>query len=516
MAPLIESVNLTVDFGVQRALDRVSFSLRSGEIVGLVGANGAGKSTFGRVLVGEIPCGNFSGELKLKGREARFFDAKHAHKSGVTLIHQEGTAIDELSVGENVMLTIEPARKGVIDWEALHAAATDGLRQLGTVADTRRLFGEHGGVALMELVEIARSIVRGGSVFVFDESTAALGSEEIASLVRRMRELSARGAGIIFISHRIDEVLAVCDRVVVLRDGRKVLDVPRTAQDHASVIRAMLGERSEVARSTPIARPVKVSDSASPAAFMVRNWHIWKSEFSRVEVGPLNFDARRGEILGVFGPLGAGKTELLHSLYGLSGGLCTGEYWLEGVWTRPFRTPVAAIRQGMALVPAERQREGVVTGLSVLDNMMLGYRRPGLTWRGTVVRYSELRSLCERLIAALGIVTTGPDQPIERLSGGNQQKVLLARAMVNSPTILLLDEPTRGIDVGAKQDVYRWIRETAAGGAVIVMSSLEEEELIGLADRILVLRDGRNVAILDARDASAKGLLLLTAGGPSH
>jgi len=235
-----------------------------------------------------------------------------------------------------------------------------------------------------------------------------------------------------------------------------------------------------------------------------------------VEVGPLDFEARRGEILGVFGPLGAGKTELLHSLYGLSGGLCSGECSFEGAPKQPFATPAAAIGQGMALVPAERQRAGIVRGLSVLENMMLGYRRPGLTRHGAVIRHSEARSLCERLIAALGIVTNGPDQPIESLSGGNQQKVLLARAMVNSPTILLLDEPTRGIDIGAKQDVYRWIRDTAAAGAVIVVSSLEEEELISLADRILVLRDGQKMALLEAGHTSAKELLLLTAGGPRH
>jgi ABC-type sugar transport system ATPase subunit len=278
----------------------------------------------------------------------------------------------------------------------------------------------------------------------------------------------------------------------------------------------MLGERSDASTASENSRHAKVNDAPRPTALVVRNWRVLKSEVSRVEVGPLDFEARRGEILGVFGPLGAGKTELLHSLYGLAGGLCSGEHWLDGAPMQPFATPVAAIQRGMALVSAERQREGIVPGLSVLENMMLGYRRPGLTRQGMMIRHSEARTLCERLIATLGIMTNGPDQPIESLSGGNQQKVLLARAMVNSPTILLLDEPTRGIDVGAKQDVYRWIRDTATAGAVVVVSSLEEEELIGLADRILVLRDGQKVALLDATRTSAKELLILTAGGPPH
>jgi ABC-type sugar transport system ATPase subunit len=344
MVQLIESIELTVEFGAQRALDRVSFSLRAGEIVGLVGANGAGKSTFGRVLVGEIPFGSFRGELRLKGSEARFSDSKDAHRAGITLVHQEGAAIDQLSIGENVMLTIEPVRLGVIDWPALHDQAARGLRQLGVVTDTHHPLGEQGGVALMELAEIARSIVRGGSVFVFDESTAALGADEVRTLLTRMRELAGRGAGIIFISHRIDEVLAVCDRVVVLRDGRKVLDAPRADQDHAGVIHAMLGARGSAGQRADGAIRRQASDGTEPPAFAVRNWRIPKSDLGRIDVGPIDFEVHRGEILGVFGPLGAGKSELLHSLYGLSGGMCGGECRLDGDWISPFRTPDAAIR----------------------------------------------------------------------------------------------------------------------------------------------------------------------------
>ncbi len=517
-ASLLETVDLTVVFGVQRALDRVSFSLRSGEIVGLVGPNGAGKSTFGRVLVGEIPFGSFQGELKLKGAEVRFYNSQEAHEAGVSLVHQEGAAIGALSVGENVMLTIEPAPFGVIDWPALHRAAAEGLAQLDVFADTRRRLEEHGGVALMQFVEIARSIVRGGSVFVFDESTAALGADEVRTLLARMREFAARGAGIIFISHRIDEVLAVCNRVVVLRDGRKVLDAPRTTQDHASVIHAMLGLRSDGGPKAVGggARSVAKDAVLNRPAFAVRNWRVARSETSGVEVGPVQFAALHGEILGVFGPLGAGKTELLQSLFGLSAGLCDGECRVGEDWTRPYETPAAAMQQGISLVSAERQREGIVSGLSVLENMMLGYRHSALAWRGTVLRHREARKLCERLIAAFGIVTSGPDQPIANLSGGNQQKILLARAMINSPKVLLLDEPTRGIDVGAKQDVYRWIRDAAAAGTAIIVSSLEEEELIGLADRILVLRDGRQVALVDAKETSERDLLLLTVGATAH
>jgi ABC-type sugar transport system ATPase subunit len=513
-AILLESIELSVEFGAQRALDGVCFDLRAGEIVGLVGPNGAGKSTFGRVLVGEIPCGNFTGELRFRGLVACFANTREAHQAGVALIHQEGAAVEALSIGENVMLTLEPSRHGIINWPALHQQAALGLKKLSLSTDTHRLLGEHGGVALMELVEVARSIVRGGSVFVFDESTAALGAEEARALLGRMRELASSGAGVIFISHRIDEILALCQRIVVLRDGRKVFDAPRCDCDHASIINAMLGDRLGAMRSAPTARRLSSqSGELGRAALRLRNWCVAKSDRSRVDVGPLDFEVRHGEILGLFGALGSGKTELLHSLYGLAFGLCSGECWIDGAWHRPFASPDAAIRRNLALVPAERQRDGIVPQLSVLENMMLGYRRANLAWGGMLLRHSQAVGVCERLIKELGIRTSGPQQPIGALSGGNQQKILLARAMLNSPTILLLDEPTRGIDVGAKEDVYRWVRAAAASGAAIIVSSLEEAELLGLADRILILRDGQQVAVLNAEDTSEHELLILTAGG---
>ena len=511
-APLLETCNLTVEFDAQRALDGVSFRLMAGEIVGLVGVNGAGKSTLGRVLVGEIPFGSFGGEFRLRSKEARFSNAKMAHAGGVALIHQDGAAIGELTIGENVMLTIEPGHHALIDWRALHDRAASGLRQLGVVVDTRLLLGKRGGVALTEFVEIARSIVRGCSVIVFDESTAALGGGEVRTLLSRMRELADSGAGVIFISHRIDEVLAICDRVVVLRDGRKVLDRPRSGNTHTAVIEAMLGTRGHTHSRGPEAAARLRKEYGTEPVYAIRNWQVPISDFSRINVGPLNFDVHRGEILGVFGPLGAGKTELLQSLYGLYDGTSDSECRLNGRWVRPFTAADTAIRHGMALVPAERRREGVVPGLSVLENMMLGYRRSDLSRRGTI-RHADAQRLCERFIREFGIATSGPDQRIDSLSGGNQQKVLLARALVNSPQILLLDEPTRGIDIRAKEDVYRLMREASAAGCAIIVSSLEEGELIGLADRILVLRDGRQVALLDGRATDEHELLSLTVGG---
>jgi ABC-type sugar transport system ATPase subunit len=515
--PLIECQDLVVDFGLNRALNRVSLSVVAGEIVGLVGPNGAGKSTLGRVFVGEIPFGAYRGTLKVGGTEARFASSRAAHDAGVVLVHQEGAAVDQLSIGENVMLTIEPSRYGCVNWPSLHQQAALALKQLGLVTDTRQRLGDHGGVALVELVEVARSIVRGSSVFVFDESTAALGAEEIRTLLMRMYELAGKGAGIIFISHRIDEVLSICDRVVVLRDGQIVMDAPRACLDHSSIVRAMLGSTFDELCSAPASETHDGRENErierEPTALELRDWRIPKSDVCRLDVGPINLAVHRGEIFGVFGPLGAGKTELLHSVYGLFGGSCSGECWISGQRFAPFGSPRTAIQKGLALVSAERQREGVVPQLSVLENLLLGHHRRDLLRKGILINHQVSRQLCEGLIEELRIHTIGPDQIIATLSGGNQQKVLLGRAMANSPNILLLDEPTRGVDVGARQDVYRWIRATAIRGAAVIVSSLEESELMELAHRILVLRDGRQLAILSRRDTSEHELITLAGGG---
>jgi ABC-type sugar transport system ATPase subunit len=502
--PLLECAGVTVDFDGTRALDAVTLSFRPGEIVGVVGPNGAGKSTLGRVIVGELPAGTFEGELRLEGESVQFKSSRDAHAAGIVLIHQERSAVPDLSIGENVMLTIEPRKRLRIDWPELHRRAAQHLRMVGVEADTHARLAD-AGVAVQHLVEVARALATGSRLFVFDESTAALGAEEVGILFRRMRELRDSDAAVLFVSHRLQEILEVSDRVVVMRDGRVALDAPRAAVDHESLVRAMLGAEY---------REFEAVDTGAPPAeeilLELRGWTVPATPTRKVGVGPVDIGLRRGEVLGVFGPLGAGKSELLASLFGLYGSEPQGELALDGRPVR-FASPREALEHGVALIPSDRRNEGIAPGQSVRDNIIVS--TPQGVARFGILRHREIDRLCRQYIDLLGIRVASVDEEIDHLSGGNQQKVLLARAIAVARRVMLLDEPTRGIDVGAKVDVYGLVRDLADRGTTCVFSSMEADEVLRICDRILVLRDGRAVATLDAAATSERELLQLSTGG---
>ncbi|RUZ74407.1 sugar ABC transporter ATP-binding protein [Mesorhizobium sp. M7A.F.Ca.US.006.01.1.1] len=504
---LLRLENIEVRFGATKAVRGVTLGLAAGEIIGLMGANGAGKSTLAKVIVGEIPHGAFSGAMGCMGSPAAFLNARDAHKAGITLVHQEGSVVPQLSVGENVMLTIEPSRFGHVNWPKLHAVAEDALNKVGARIDSRAPLGAHGGIAMMELIEIARAIARGSQIFVFDESTSALGADEIAILFQRMRELADQGAGVIFISHRIDEILQVCSRVVVLRDGEIALDAPHRDVQSDLIVRAMLGER-------PLPAGAALAGSKPEPGQQVlrlRNWCADRSSDTDIAIGPFDLELAERDIVAIYGPLGSGKTELLRSLFGLSQVTVSGEMHLGGKLFVPSE-PAHSIRMGIAYVSAERQRDGLVPQLSVLENMMLGWHGGCPRLAGRIVDHRTSEELCGSFIRDLAIRTSGPAQSISALSGGNQQKVLLARALINNPRLLLLDEPTRGIDLGARQDVYSLIRKVVRSGTAVIYATLEESEALEHADRILVVRNGRPVALLRANETDQHQLLSLAGG----
>lgn len=503
--PVLECSDVTVDYPGTRALDSVSLSVQAGEVVGVVGANGAGKTTLGKVLVGEIPHGSFSGHVAIDGAEVEFQTTSDAHAAGVVLIHQERASIGELSIGENVMLTIEPRRSlGAIDWEELHAQARTYLRSVGVEVDSRRPLNEL-SVGLQHLVDIARGLARGSRVFVFDESTASLGSDEVNVLSEQIRHLADRGSAIILISHRVGEILDITERVVVLRDGRVVTSLRSRETDQAEIVRNILGSDYSVP-----ARVFEEKADVHPLVLEARGWSMPRGQGRALDVGPIDLTLQQGEIVGVFGPLGAGKTEFLYSLFGLFGSGPRGALSIRGRKV-DVGSPVAAIANGIGLIPSDRHSEGTIAERSVLENLLLAY--PTETARHGILQHSAGRKIAQEYVSALGIKISSLDQPIDELSGGNQQKVLLARVLLSKPTVLLLDEPTRGVDVGAKAEIYALIKAHSRREVAFLFTSMEADEVLALATRIIVLRLGRVVARLSSSETTEHELIELAIGG---
>ncbi len=498
--PLLECNDVSVEFGATRALNRISLAFYPGEIVGLVGANGAGKSTLSKVMAGEIAQDNMMGMLLVDGRPVTFNSPRDAQKAGIVLIHQERATVDTLSVGENVMLGAEPACRGVVDWSRLNRDAGRYLEQLGVSDDAEQNI-TGASVATQQLIDVARALARGRRMFVFDESTAALGAHEVDLILGKMRELRRSGAAIVFISHRIGEILEIADRIVVLRDGGMVLDAKRGSVKEADVIVAMLG------RGRRPADEDLVPTMREETVLSVRNWHGPRDDDRRVAVGPVNFDLHAGEVLGVFGALGAGKTELVSSLFGLYGRTPSGEMRIGGQ-TIVIDSPRAAMRRAIALVPSERRREGILPGLSIEDNIAAN---PAATISsGGWLMHQTLANICDSYIRELNIKASGRDDVVDDLSGGNQQKVLLARCLAGQPRIILLDEPTKGIDLGAKEDVFRLVRRVAKSGTAFIYCSMEPDELLAAADRILIMRDGQQLGIHHRESLTEHDLMKLS------
>ena len=480
---------LTRRYGTVPALDGVSLTLRAGEIHALMGENGAGKSTLIRLLAGlERPDG---GSMALDGQPITLAPPQAAQAAGLRFLHQELHVVPALSVAENMHLALPlPTRLGLVDWPALAAAAAAALGRLGlTHIDPRAPMSRLGPGDAM-LARIAATLipepVRTPWLYVLDEPTAALTGPESDRLFATLRDLRAQGAGLLYVSHRMAEVMALADRVSVLRDGRLISSRPRAEVTEAQVIADMTGRPL-----ADIYPPRPAIPSGAPVLTLDR--------LSAPGLSDITLALAPGEILGLAGLAGAGRGALIATLAGArrtTGGRMT----LAG---RPYapRTPADAWAEGLALVPRERRAEALITGASVAANVTLPHL-PRL-WRD---RRAET-ALTGRIAAMTRLRFTGPHQRVTELSGGNQQKVVFARAMAGNPRVLLLDEPTRGVDVGARTDIYRLIREACDTGTAVVLASSDLPELLGLADRIAILRQGRLGPVL-ANDGLTEAALL--------
>ncbi|MDI3261077.1 MAG: sugar ABC transporter ATP-binding protein [Sinobacteraceae bacterium] len=490
--PLVEMQGITKAFGPVRVLEGVDFTLLPGEVHALMGENGAGKSTLIKILAGiHRPD---AGSIRVDGQAVEIGSVADAERAGIAVIHQELNLIPELSVAENLFLGHEPARLGLLHRRAMRERARDWLTRVGLEAlpvDTpvRRL-----SVGQQQLVEIARALGQHARVLVMDEPTTALTEHETTTLFALIRELRAQGAGIIYVSHRMEELFALCDRISVLRDGRLVGCRPVAGLSLDEVVRMMVG------------RPLKArfpQRERRPGAVRLK-----VEALGNRYVRDVGFEVRAGEVLGIAGLMGAGRTEILRLLFGLARAE-SGRIELDGRSLLP-RSPVEAIGAGLALVPEDRKTQGLVLDLSVRENITLA-RVPA---RAGVIERRRERHLVSELIARLKIRTRDMEQAVRMLSGGNQQKVVLARWLALRPRVLLLDEPTRGVDVGGKAEIYELINALAGQGTAIVMVSSELPEVLAMSDRILVMHEGRATAWFDAADANQERIMLAATRGP--
>jgi galactofuranose transport system ATP-binding protein len=496
---MLEVLDVSKIFPGVRALDRVSFRLRAGEVHALVGENGAGKSTLIKVLTGVYQPDE--GELRYDGRTAQFGTPMDAQQAGISTIYQEVNLIPLMSVAHNLFLGREPRnRLGLLDENRMHREARDILAGYGVTADVRRRLGTL-ALGEQQMVALARAVMIDAKVVIMDEPTSSLEPREVETLFGVIRELHGRGIGIIYVSHRLDELYQICDTVTILRDGRvvhtgKLADLERIRLVSLMLGREMSGSFSAFKESDP-----EIGD-ATP---ILRA----RGLTSRRKLHDISFEVRPGEVVGLGGLLGAGRSETIKAIGGAYP-LDSGDIQVDGVDLKK-PTTVRAVRAGIAVQPEDRKAEGIIAGLSVRENIALAVL-PQLSRLG-LVSDAKIDAIVEKYMTRLRIKASGPDQLVGDLSGGNQQKVLLARLLATGPKVLLLDEPTRGIDVGAKAEVQSLIDELAAEGLGVVLVSSDAEELIEGADRVVVLRDGVVVGILTGAQVTTEDLMSTIAAG---
>jgi putative multiple sugar transport system ATP-binding protein len=497
---LLEMRGIRKTFPGVVALDCVDLNVQAGEIHAVVGENGAGKSTLMKVLSGVYPHGSFEGEIRFDGQPRAFGGIADSEKLGIIIIHQELALIPQLSIAENIFLGNEPARFGVIDWLEAHRRTRDLLARVGLDESPSALAGDL-GVGKQQLVEIAKALAKQVKLLILDEPTAALNERDSDALLELLLELKRQGIACILISHKLNEIEKVADAITVLRDGSTVahLDCADAPPSQDLIIRHMVGR--EMADRYPHRTPV-IGDTV----FELRDWWVHHPlHADRAVVKGVNLQVRRGEIVGIAGLMGAGRTELAMSVFGRSWGKrISGTALVDG---RPvdLGTVQKAVNAGLAYVTEDRKSLGLVLNDSIAHNTTLA-NLPGVARAGVIDdgREYQVASDYRRRLATR---CAGVQQPVVNLSGGNQQKVVLAKWMFAEPTLLILDEPTRGIDVGAKFEIYTLIARLAEEGRAILLISSEMPELLGLADRIYVMNEGRFVAEFEAAEASQEKIM---------
>ena len=492
---MIEMTGIDKAFSGNVVLKDVQFSLADGEIHALMGENGAGKSTLMKILTGIYE--RDAGIVKVDGQEVHFKSPKEAEAMGIAVIHQELNILPDLTVAENLFLGNEQTigKSGILKTKEMNKEASRILSQLGLDVDVKTPAGQL-SVGKQQIIEIAKAIETHAKVIIMDEPTAALTDREIKTLFKTIRKLQSQGVSFVYISHRMEEIFAICDRITILRDGQYigVRVIKETTFDE--IVKMMVGR--ELGDRFP-ERSAKIGNIKLEVKGLTRNGYC----------EDINFQLRKGEVLGIAGLMGAGRTEVVQTLFGYRK-MNKGEIFIDGKKVR-ISNPILAKKHGIGYVTEDRKTEGLVVDFSIKENIMLT-NLDKASRLGIIDRKKET-SFVDKLIKKLGVRTSGAAQTAKSLSGGNQQKVVIAKWLGDEPKILILDEPTRGVDIGAKKEIYQIINDLAEQGVAILMISSELPEIIGMADRVLVMHEGKITGEVTKEEMTQEKIMYYATGG---
>ena len=498
---LLEMKNITKTFPGVKALDNVNLQVEEGEIHALVGENGAGKSTLMNVLSGIYPYGTYEGDIVYDGEVCKFQTIKDSEKKGIVIIHQELALVPQMTIGENMFLGNERGKKAAINWNETYAEADKYLRMVG-LSESSRVLIKDIGTGKQQLVEIAKALAKQAKLLILDEPTSSLNETDSRALLDLMLEFKKQGMTMIIITHKLNEVVYVADKITVVRDGSTIetLDKHTTTIDEDRIIKGMVGR--EITDRFPKRHDVKIGE----VNMEVKNWTVHHPIYTeKVVVDNVNFNVKKGEVVGIYGLMGAGRTELSMSIFGRSyGSEISGDLFINGKET-VLKSPREAIDAKLAYVTEDRKGNGLVLSNSIKVNTSLANMN-GVSSKAIIDVDKEYQVAVEYK-EKLRTKTPTVEQNVGNLSGGNQQKVLLAKWMFTDPDILILDEPTRGIDVGAKYEIYCIINDLVAAGKSVVMISSELPEVIGMSDRIYIMNEGKFVGEMRSDEATQESIM---------
>jgi len=505
---ILEFKNVTKKFPGITALDNVSFSIRRGEIHGICGENGAGKSTLMKILAGVYPWGTYEGQVLYDGHELKLENRsiRQATEEGIAIVYQELTVVPSITVGENIYLGKEPVEFGIINWHKLYADTQQVLEKYHLDVPPRSIV-RHLGVGKMQMTEIAKALAENARVLILDEPTSALAEAEIEQLMEILRGLKQHGVTCIYISHKLEEFFQITDTVTVLRDGKTVITQPTEKLNTETLVRNMVGREMKERFPEGHRKPGEV-------ILEVEDLHALDPEDPAYEVlKGVTFNLRRGEILGIAGLMGSGRTELVMTLFGEYGKINRGKIKMEGREIT-IRNSHEAMLHGISLVPEDRKRHGLVLIQSILRNISLA----NLGRFASFLRINDTAELKESMDFAKSLAIKAPNlnAPADSLSGGNQQKVVISKWLMSKPKVLIMDDPTRGIDVGTKYEIYKIMNDLAEQGMAIIMISSELEEVLGMSDRVMVMHEDRSVGTLDISEATEEKIMALATGVASQ